>query len=191
MTQDGAPWSDSPFWQFSLELYAAPGVKEACLSLQDELGLDVNLVLLSAWLAQHGRRIEPALIEPLLTVSDRHQASIMQPLRQARRSLDPSSAEPWLVPHIAAQRRALLAVELQLERVEQVRLEQLVERAPARAIGGADGLFLDNLLMLYPRISPKRADVRRLAEQVAQPAAAGRGTLLAHENRHDTNKTLG
>ncbi len=191
MTQDGAPWPDSPFWQFSIEFYGAPGVKQACMSLQDELGLDVNLVLLAAWLARLGRRIDAVLVEPLLAVSDGHQASIMQPLRQARRSLDPSGGEPWLAPHIRAQRRALLAVELQLERVEQVRLERLVERAAAPASGAADRLFLDNLLLLYPRLPPTRADVRGLAEKVAQPAVAGRGTDLADENRHDTNQTLG
>lgn len=189
MKQNGPVWPHSPFWQFSIEFYAAPGVQEACLSLQNEQGLDVNLVLLSAWLARVGRPIEPALVEPLQTASARHQLSIMQPLRQARRSLDPSAAEPWLAPHIAEQRRTLLTVELHLERVEQLQLERLVERTATRARRATDGLFLDNLLMLYPRISPTDANLRGLAEQIAQPAAEMRTTLKLDGNRQGTNKT--
>ena len=135
MSDDDSAWPPSPFWDFSLDFYAGPGAKEACLALQDEHGLDVNLVLLAAWAARTGRRIEPALAQQLQSVSDRHQTSIMRPLRAARRALDPDAAEPWLAPRIGRQRRALLAVELELERLEQLQLERLVEQAAsARAV---------------------------------------------------------
>jgi len=45
----------SPFWNFSLAVYRASAVQDECLDLQDQFGLDVNLVLLCAFLgAGHG-----------------------------------------------------------------------------------------------------------------------------------------
>lgn len=41
---------ENPFWRFSCAVYAAPGVAQACLELQDTHGADVNLLLLAAWL---------------------------------------------------------------------------------------------------------------------------------------------
>ena len=34
----------SPFWTFSLGYYRGAGVSEACLELQDNCGIDVNVV---------------------------------------------------------------------------------------------------------------------------------------------------
>lgn len=39
------------FWEFSLVAYARPGVADACLSLQDRHGCEVNLLFLCLWLA--------------------------------------------------------------------------------------------------------------------------------------------
>jgi uncharacterized protein (TIGR02444 family) len=41
---------DNDFWRFSLSVYAAPGVADECLALQDTRGVDVNLLLFCAWL---------------------------------------------------------------------------------------------------------------------------------------------
>src|SRR5262249_58654563 len=47
----------SPFWTFSLGYYRGAGVSEACLELQDNCGVDVNVVLLLLWLASQKRRL--------------------------------------------------------------------------------------------------------------------------------------
>src|SRR5471030_292758 len=39
-----------PFWNFSLEIYAAEGVSGACLDLQERRGCDVNILLFCCWL---------------------------------------------------------------------------------------------------------------------------------------------
>ena len=44
-----------PFWNFSLEIYAAEGVSEACLDLQERRGCDVNILLFCCWLGASGR----------------------------------------------------------------------------------------------------------------------------------------
>ena len=41
----------SPFWQFSLAFYRQPGVADACIRLQEEAGVDVNLLLFLLWQA--------------------------------------------------------------------------------------------------------------------------------------------
>lgn len=41
---------ENEFWQFSLAVYAAPGVEAECLALQEALGIDVNLLLFFVWL---------------------------------------------------------------------------------------------------------------------------------------------
>ena len=166
MSDDDPAWPPSAFWDFSLAFYAEPAVRDACLALQDERGLDVNLILLAAWLARAGRGVEPALARQLRAISDRHQTSIMRPLREARRALDPDAAEPWLAPRVARQRRALLAVELELERLEQLQLERLVT-PPASERAAADGaLFRDSLATLYPDLKVPSCDVQQLAELV-------------------------
>ena len=42
---------DNAFWKFSLAVYAAPGVPEECLAVQERYGVDVNVLLFCAWLA--------------------------------------------------------------------------------------------------------------------------------------------
>ena len=43
---------DNEFWRFSLEVYQDEEVQRLCLSLQDDYGLDVNVVLFCLWLSK-------------------------------------------------------------------------------------------------------------------------------------------
>ena len=45
-------------WDFSVELYARPGVAAACLALQDRAGADVCLLLAALWLERRGVALE-------------------------------------------------------------------------------------------------------------------------------------
>ena len=38
------------FWDFSVRTYGVPGVSQACLALQDERGVDVNMLLYCIWI---------------------------------------------------------------------------------------------------------------------------------------------
>lgn len=127
MTTQAPDWPASAFWAFSLWLYAQPGVEAACLTLQDHHRLDVNLVLLAGWAAHRGRRLTPASARRARDLGDAYQATVMQPLRQTRHALkahDPGSA---LRPLLTERRRALLGLELDLERLEQLQLERLLD----------------------------------------------------------------
>lgn len=51
-------WLAFPFWRFSVRLFRAAGVADACIALQDECGADVNLLLYCGWLGACGRRLD-------------------------------------------------------------------------------------------------------------------------------------
>ena len=53
----------SALWTWTLTAYKAPGVAEACLSLQDHPVLNVRLLLWGAWVAVTGRRPDEETIE--------------------------------------------------------------------------------------------------------------------------------
>ncbi len=54
------PVSKSPFWQFSIKFYAVPGVADACIALQDQAGVDVNILFYLLWNATQGRAFNAA-----------------------------------------------------------------------------------------------------------------------------------
>src|SRR5207248_3229403 len=130
-------------WSFSLAFYARPGVGAACLALQDEHGLDVNLILLCCWLGWSGRG---RLAAAELAAADRRVAAwrreVIEKLRAARRALKthPVAAAPAL-------RRDVQALELRAERAAQRLLLDGLSCAPASADRLADaasnlGLYL-------------------------------------------------
>ena len=77
----------SPFWTFSLALYRTPGVPAACIVLQDECGVDVNVLLFALWLAKEGRALRSDdLAEADLAISAWRNEAV-RPLRAVRRFL--------------------------------------------------------------------------------------------------------
>jgi len=54
------PVSKSPFWQFSIKFYAVPGVADACIALQDQAQVDVNILFFLLWNATQGRAFNAA-----------------------------------------------------------------------------------------------------------------------------------
>lgn len=150
MSAPFADWPDSTFWEFSLRVYGQPEVEATCLTLQDELGLDVNLVLLATWLSGGGRRLDGALAGQLRCFADHIQSNVIRPLRQARRGLKAQSVPPEFVPFLAERRRTLAAIELEFERLEQVQLAALVSVLPDDEAAASESLFGANFATLYP-----------------------------------------
>ena len=102
------------FWAFSLELYARPGVAEACLRLQDAHGLDVNLLLLCCWLARRGCRLSAADLAAAEAHAAPFRARILDPLRATRRAL-----KTMPIAGAAALYAQVKQVEIAAEREEQ------------------------------------------------------------------------
>lgn len=117
---------EHPFWNYSLWLYAQPGVSDACLRLQDEHGLDVNLVLFCIWsgLAGPGQLTRDELTAAMAR-GGQWQSDVVEPIRNIRRTLkkDSLGADKELVAYFRPRAQAL---ELDGEHVEQLILASLV-----------------------------------------------------------------
>ena len=108
----------NPFWTFSLGYYRGAGVSEACLELQDNCGVDVNVVLFLLWQASQKRRVADAAVKALADKVRPWQVEVIGPIRALRRKLktdapllDKGSAELF--------RTRIKAIELESERLQQ------------------------------------------------------------------------
>src|SRR5215510_5207408 len=119
----------SPFWRFSLRLYRAPGVGDACIALQEEAGVDVNLLLFLLWQATERRTLTAADVKALDETVGGWRDTAVIPLRNLRRALKSS---PGLVaPNTAeAFRTRIKAVELEAERLQQEAMYALAATMP-------------------------------------------------------------
>jgi uncharacterized protein (TIGR02444 family) len=116
----------SPFWDFSLAIYGANAVEGECLDLQDRFGLDVNLILLCAFLgAVHGVTLAAGDIASIRREAGKWHEQIVRPLRAARRNLKTIKLQDADALNSAAKLRTQVkAAEVESERIEQILLEQ-------------------------------------------------------------------
>lgn len=124
------------FWDFSLRVYAKPGVPEECLSLQERLSLDVNLLLFAAYA---GAKLDLALTESdlaeLLAATEEWHVAVVRRLRATRTAMkkwSEDSGDP-LASSIATLRLAVKKAELDAERVEHDRLGIWAQKRKANA----------------------------------------------------------
>ena len=116
----------SPFWQFSIKFYAVPDVAPACIALQDEAGVDVNLLFFLLWNATLGRTLTEADIKELDRMIGVWRNTAVIPLRELRRGL--KSPSQILTPDVAEGfRTRIKAVELEAERLQQEAMYALAQ----------------------------------------------------------------
>jgi uncharacterized protein (TIGR02444 family) len=114
--------SDSAFWRFSLRFYALPDVAPACIVLQDEAGVDVNLLLFLLFLAESGRVVTQDDITRLDRDIAPWREHVVEPLRALRRRLKTGVGD-IIPPASEGLRNMVKKIELEAERLEQGRLE--------------------------------------------------------------------
>lgn len=115
---------ESRFWQFSLALYAREHVPETCLRLQDQHGVDVNVLLYCLFRASEGHRLTAAGIAALDRQVSSWRAEVVRPLRTIRRVMK----EAPLLTDAGAQARVrdrIKACELEAEQAQQLALERI------------------------------------------------------------------
>jgi uncharacterized protein (TIGR02444 family) len=157
------------FWEFSLAVYAVPGVADECLALQDRHGLDVNIALLCCWYGWSGRG--PLTAEEIAAAEARvadWTRNIVVPLRSVRRALKPLPA-----PAAVAIRDSVKRLELDAEREEQ---RLLVERVPDPArtpssLADPLGDARANLMSYLSTHGIADAGLRRLLDALPDPPA--------------------
>lgn len=79
--------NSASLWDFSAQLYARPGVADACLRLQDEHGANVNLVLWCVWLGHRGLALDAARLRNAQKRIHGWDEHYVAPLRQLRRRM--------------------------------------------------------------------------------------------------------
>lgn len=107
----------NPFWQYSLKLYACNGVAELCLRLQDEGGLDVNLLLYCLWQGSQGRRLKRDTLAEICRVSAPWRQEVVASLRHARRWM--KGRERDIAGQSGGLRQRIKALELAAEKCQQ------------------------------------------------------------------------
>jgi uncharacterized protein (TIGR02444 family) len=157
--------SDSPFWRFSLRFYRQPDVAAACIALQDEAGVDVNLLLFLLWNATLSRTLPAASVEDLDRRIGAWRSAAVIPLRDLRRAL---KAPPPVVEAGAAEafRTRIKAVELEAERLQQQTMYELAASlpfAPAEAPSDAARASVTAYSVVSPRAFPAAAVATILA----------------------------
>jgi uncharacterized protein (TIGR02444 family) len=151
----------SPFWDFSITVYGADAVAGECLALQNEFGLDVNLLLLCAFIgARQGIALTADDIAAARAEVEPWHKGIVSTLRDARRALKPIGSLDTAAGKAAAELRTRVkASELESERIEQVMLEQwAASRLASRPRGEPNTAVPANLQTLLAAygIGPER-----------------------------------
>jgi len=127
------PAGESAFWQFSLRFYRRREVPALCLQLQDECGIDVNVLFFILFLATNGRRVAADEMRRIDDSVSDWRRQVVQRLRAIRRGLKAGIA-PVEGEAAEALRSAIKRDELQAERLQQEALER---EFPLGAIGQA------------------------------------------------------
>jgi uncharacterized protein (TIGR02444 family) len=128
MSTPEATRQESPFWRFSLRFYRQPAVADACIRLQEEAGIDVNLLLFLLWHATRKRALSAAEVAELEQRIGAWRDMTVIPLRGVRRAL---KSPPALVAPATAElfRTRIKAVELEAERLQQEAMYELARAA--------------------------------------------------------------
>ncbi|RDV24860.1 TIGR02444 family protein [Alteromonas aestuariivivens] len=106
------------FWQFSLDWYAQPGFEALALSLQDEYGVNINMLLLLCWCMKRRVMLTLPQWQTLAQAISKHEAELKEH-RQVRREAKGSS-----------RYQSLKDEELQLESAQQQCLVEVFNALP-------------------------------------------------------------
>jgi uncharacterized protein (TIGR02444 family) len=167
---------DSPFWRFSLRFYSRAAVAAACLTLQDEAGVDVNLMLFLLYLAEHKRSVSEAEISRLDRAVAEWRGQVVKPLRGLRRALK-SGVGDIPVEVSESFRAQIKRLELDSEKIEQHVLERF-----GHATLGTE---------VASRMDAAQANLAAYAANLGRFSEAARLTILAAFNEFGRHHPAG
>jgi len=159
---------ENPLWEFSLVIYAEHGVQEECLALQEQFGLDVNLLLFCAYAGGiEGVRLSAEDLDAAEGAIGGWHRGVVRPLRAARRAL-----KIWSAEGPQALRSRVKADELKAEQIEQAMLWAWSRQHLAgRAAGARDKALAANLTQILSFHDAPDAAAPNLARAVLRRAA--------------------
>jgi len=132
------------FWDFSVRTYRTSGVSEACLSLQNDQGADVNMLLYCCWVGAAVGAFDDELFSRASEFSARWAENVVVPLREARTWMKHTgcTAEPTPTEDCMQLREQVKSVEFAAEKMQQQVLESLLSTEKSHA-AAADQLIDD------------------------------------------------
>ncbi len=169
------PELEADSWAFALQIYARPGVADACLKLQNEAGVDVMMFLMVAFAAvRHRILLTPSDIRQLDEACRPWREQIVRPLRAIRSGL---KTGPLPAPNGETEefRSRIKAVELASERLQnQLLAECLPLRPPERDVVGPEelGSVLRSVVTFFleTREGGKIADLQASISEIVEAA---------------------
>ncbi len=124
---------DAESWAFALELYAEPGIADACLALQNECGVDVMMLLMATFAAVRRRiALTPSDVAAMDAACRDWRERVVLPLRALRTMLK-SGPAPAPNEQTEKLRSSIKAAELSAERLQNEALAQWLAKLPARS----------------------------------------------------------
>ena len=122
---------DNSFWRFSLGFYDQPSVAAQCLALQNEFGLDVNLLLLCFWQGSEGKLLTREFFTQILsdTRIEQLRKDVILPLRKMRLGLKKNNS---IGGNVLAKQT--LALEILAEKYEQAEIYTFANRFVAKSV---------------------------------------------------------
>jgi uncharacterized protein (TIGR02444 family) len=159
------------FWEFSLAFYSREPVANACLSLQDRRGADVNILLLCCWLATLECGLDGAALRRADAAVADWRREVILPLRAARHAASDRFPELGKFDRRSIK-QAILSAELECERIAQRKLVEAVAEGAESAAGDsvrsrALGMLGDYLsLMGGTPESQDHEDIRAILDQL-------------------------
>lgn len=150
-------------WDFSLALYAQPGVADCCLHLQDEHGVNVNVLLWCVWLGARGYELDQAQLDEALDSIQGWDSRYVQPLRALRRQMKLEFGVKD--EDVEAVRTSIKQAELQAERQLQLWLEQRVDSRETSSKGGRQ-IVSKNIQIYLLSLGMMSQVITRVDEQI-------------------------
>ncbi len=115
------------FWDFSLRTYRMPGVADACLALQDEYAVDINMLLYCCWAGAHSGALCAEDFQRAFEFSRVWAEHVVCPTRAVRHWMKHTGCgyQPLDSGECMALREQVKAVELGAEKLQQLALESM------------------------------------------------------------------
>ena len=125
--------SETPLWFFSLDFYSLDGVKESLISVQEECGADVNILLYLLWQGSAGRHLSREDLEGIVQSTDLWNKAVVVPLRNVRRFLK-EKQNGLLYKRVESLREDVKSIELDAEKIQQNYLFRISDETSMKTV---------------------------------------------------------
>ena len=136
------------FWEFSTRIYRGKRLPDACLSLQNESGADINMLLFCCWAAAAKVELNGDMFQNVLQFSRRWANDVVRPLRAIRIKMKRSDRRAKTVQAESYNelRENIKVVELCAEKLQQEELQAMIGTTiPQLVAAGPLNLAVANL----------------------------------------------